>query len=138
MIDKENSILLSNIRYHKEYIFAFDSWSYKKILDIKLPILQEWATDWKLKFYVYVHPDMKIEEIMNRIYYLKDRKCLPYVMRDKSCWDSEKNPFYCDLAAWCNQPAFFKKNNFMDYVYKRQTYKRAILTKKIFESYNYT
>jgi hypothetical protein len=118
LVDAENSILLSKIKYFREYIFAFDDWNYKDLLESKLALLS-WRKDWQLKFFVYVHPDMTIYETVNRINWLKDHKCLPYIMRDISCWDSSEKNFYTDIAAWCNQPAFFKKMKFSEFISKR-------------------
>jgi hypothetical protein len=118
LLDKKNSELLSKLNYIKEYIFAFDDWSYVKIIKEKLELLR-WRKDWKLKFFVYCSPKMNIRNIINRINFLKDNKCLPYLMRDKLCWYDENKDFYIDLAAYCNQPNLFKKMDFKDFLMNR-------------------
>lgn len=118
LVNKENSEALSKLNYWKEYIFAFDDWKYKKILDKKLSLLH-WVKDWRLKFFVYIHPNMELQETILRIKYLKERKCLPYIMRDISCWYSQYHGFYVDLAAWCNQVHIFKTMNFEEFLNKR-------------------
>lgn len=118
LIDKENSDLLSELNYLHEYIFAFDSWQYRDKIEQALSLLS-WRKPWQLKFFVYIHPDMKLNDSINRIKWLKERECLPYIMRDISCWKAKYNRFYVDLAAWCNQPNLFKKMKFDEFLQKR-------------------
>ena len=133
LIDEENSVLLSKLRYYNERVFAFDDWKYKPILDKKIPILQKWAKEWRLKFFVYVHPDMPLKETVDRIQYLRERKCYPYIMRDISCYGSFYHNFYTDLAAWCNQPGFFKHKEFDEFVTLRCKETRAKTSIKLYE-----
>ena len=116
---------MSELNYLHEYIFAFDSIAYRKIIEEKL-LLLKWAKDWRLKFFVYVHPDMPIRETILRISFLKEHKCLPYVMRDISCWDSINNGFYIDICAYTNQVHLFKKMSFLEFLHKRHTSKNRI------------
>lgn len=120
LLDEENSILISKLNYMGEILFAFDDWAYLKIIECKLPLLS-WRKEWRIKFYVYCNPNMKLSNIVNRIEYLKNNKCLPYIMRDITCWKSENSPFYIDIAAWCNQPNLFKKMSFSEFLKKRHT-----------------
>ena len=120
LIDEENSILLSKMNYIGEYVFAFDNWSYKKIIEEKIKLLS-WRKEWQLKFFVYVHPSMDISETSKRVEWLRDHKCLPYIMRDISCWSDTRSNFYTDLAAYCNQPAFFKKKTFNEFLLQRHS-----------------
>ena len=121
LVDEENIELLSKLNYIGEYIFAFDNICYKGLIEQKLPMIRKYITkDWKLKFYIYVHPDMKIEDdVKFRIKWCKENKFLPYIMRDITCWNSKKKDLYTDLAAWCNQPSFFKKTTFEQFMKKR-------------------
>jgi hypothetical protein len=66
---------------------------------------------------------MPIGETVQRIIFLKDRKCLPYVMRDISCWESLDNEFYIDICAYTNQVHLFKKMSFSEFLFKRHTSK---------------
>lgn len=120
LIDNENSILLSKLNYMGEYIFAFDNWAYKDFLETKLQLLK-WRKDWQLKFFVYIHPDMPISETVNRIEWLRNNKCLPYIMRDIACWSSPNSDFYTDIASYCNQVAFFKKKPILDFLSQRHS-----------------
>ena len=132
LLNEENSILLSKLRYNKEYVFAFDDWKYKHILDKKIPILDKWRKSWKVKFFVYVHPKMPLLDTINRIHYLKDRKILPYIMRDLTCYEAEYKNFYTDLAAWCNQPRMFKTKTFQEFMIIRNLPDRAAESTKIY------
>jgi hypothetical protein len=118
IINQEISILLSKLNYYKEYIFAFDNIKYRNLIGDKLELLY-WRRDWQFKFFVYVHPNMKIEDTLERIRYLGSKKCLPYIMRDITCWNSEYKDFYTDIASWCNQPSLFKKMTFKTFLEKR-------------------
>jgi len=120
LVDAENSKLLSKLNYHGEYIFAFDSWKYRELIEDKLHLL-DWRKDWKFKFFVYIHPSMSVHETVSRVEWLRERKMLPYIMRDISCWESPLHFFYTDIAAWCNQVGFFKKMSFYDFLSKRHT-----------------
>lgn len=126
LIDNENSILLSKLNYMGEYIFAFDNIVYKKIIDEKL-LLLNWRKPYQFKFFVYVNPNMELSDTVKRIEFLKNKKILPYIMRDISCWDNKYNNFFIDIAAWCNQPSFFKKMNFEIFLQKRHKNKNRIL-----------
>ena len=125
LLDKENSVLLSKLNYIGEYIFAFDDWKYRNIIDKKLELML-WRKDWQLKFFIYVNPEMPIADTINRIKYLHDKKCLPYIMRDLTCWDSPNKDFYTDIASWCNQPQFFKKMTFGEFLNRRTKNKNRI------------
>jgi hypothetical protein len=118
LINESNSDLLSKLNYLGEYIFAFDDIKYEKIILDKLELLK-WRKDWQFKFFVYIHPKMKISDTVKRVESLKNNKCIPYIMRDLSCWESENSDFFVDLAAWCNQVNIFKKMSFDEYIVKR-------------------
>jgi hypothetical protein len=125
LINEENSILISKMNYLGDYLFAFDNWAYLPIIESKLELMK-WRKDYKFKFFLYCHPDMPISNIVNRINYLKEKKCLPYVMRHISCWDSQYSKFYIDIASWCNQPNLFRKMTFKEFLGKRHIDKSRI------------
>lgn len=129
LLDSENSVLLSKMNYFGEYIFAFDNWKYKVLIEEKMVFLS-WAKPYQLKFFVYVHPDMPLGETVKRIVWLKEKKCLPYIMRDISCWQSENSDFFVDLCAYCNQVHIFKKMKFAEFLEKRHKNKSRIAKSK--------
>jgi len=118
LVNNENSDLLSRMNYWGEYTFAFDDISYMEVIEKKMDILN-WRKDWQFRFFVYTHPNMSIDNIVRRIRWLRKNRCLPYVMRDISCWKSKHRNFYTDLASWCNQPNLFKKMDFDAFLDKR-------------------
>lgn len=124
LLTQENSQALSNIRHIGEYTFAFDNIASLPIIEEKIKLLA-WAKPWQLRFFVYVNPDMPLSDTVQRITWLRDKKCLPYVMRDIKCWDSPFHEFYVDLASWCNQPGIFKKLTFAEFLPKRHKGKNA-------------
>jgi hypothetical protein len=129
LINLENSSLLKNLNYLHDYIFAFDDIKFSDMIRDKLNLLS-WRKPFQLKFFVYVHPNMPLSDTVYRIEFLKKYQCLPYIMRDISCWKSEYCEFYIDLAAYCNQVNIFKKMTFMEFLNKRHTNSSRILSSK--------
>lgn len=130
LVTNANSLALSKLNYMGEYIFAFDDYKYRKFIETKLALLP-WMKDWGAKFYIYVHPDMPLSDTINRIEFLRERKLLPYIMRDISCWKSSNSDFYTDIAAYANQPAFFKKMDFDVFMKKRHPHNLNRVKKSI-------
>lgn len=120
LLTYENSQLLSQLNYIGEYVFAFDNYGYKKIIEEKLPLLS-WRKDWQVKLFVYVNPEMPISDTVKRIEWCRDHKILPYIMRDVRCFSDVLCDFYTDLASYCNQPGFFKNMQFDCFLNKRHT-----------------
>lgn len=128
LANDDNLKLLSQLKYLKsEYIFAFDDPKYQKILDKKIVLMKKYIPqDWRIKFYIYIHPSMSTELLIHRAEWCRRNRCLPYVMRDAECYKDEKKDFYTDYAAYCNQPSFFKKLTFKEFLEKRHTNKERI------------
>lgn len=121
LIDEENAELLSRLNYAGEYVFAFDDIKLKKIIEKKLEIVKRYiARDWGIKFFIYHNAvNMSLKETVFRTKWCKKNKCLPYLMRDINCYESENREFLVDLAAYCNQPGIFKKMNFDAFLDRR-------------------
>jgi len=121
LLTEENAKLLSELNYLGEYFFAFDNIKDTDIINNKFKIIKRYITkDWRIKFFLYAHPDMDIvNDILFRIRWCKINKVLPYLMRDINCWNSKNNNLYIDLAADCNQPSIFKKMTFEQFMQKR-------------------
>lgn len=126
LVNDENLEALSKLNYMGEYIFAFDEPKYQPLLEKKLILMKKYISKpWKLKFYIYYHPSMDLKQLFERVEWCRKNECLPYVMRDIACWDCEKQlkEFLIDYAAYCNQPAHFKKQTFHEFLsirYKNQ------------------
>lgn len=142
LIDDENAYLLSKLKYEGEYIFAFDDLKYEDIINEKLKILKKYIkSKYVIKFFIYCHPNHDIKnDIIYRIEWCKRNEVLPYLMRDISCWDSEYDYFYKDLATYCNQPKCFKNMTFIEFLYKyhylikRISKERLLTSKYIYET----
>jgi hypothetical protein len=120
LLTKEKAEQLAKLKYDGEYIFAFDQPKDKPIIERNLKnIWRPLIRDWKTKFFVLIGYDSTLEEDLDRVYFLRKNKCLPYIMRHSKCYNSENRPFYTDLASWCNQPGLFKYMSFREFLKKR-------------------
>lgn len=116
LINDKNMELLSKLNWMGNYIFAFDDPKYERMLEKKLKIMKKWVPKpWKFKFYIYYHPSMDLQQLFDRVSWCRRNECLPYVMRDRQCWDCEKKDFLTNFAAYCNQPSMFKKLTFAQF-----------------------
>lgn len=122
LVNDENLYLLSQLKYTSEYTFAFDDPSYKPLLNEKIGLMKKYIpTPWKIRFFVYYHPDMSLEGLIDRIEWCRKHECKPYMTRDIACWGGGeegrwKSDFLKDIASYCNQPQFFKKQSFEQYL----------------------
>jgi hypothetical protein len=129
LITEENSELLSELNYLGRYTFAFDDAKYISVIEKQMKLLS-WRKDWQVRFFCYVNPEMKIEDTLFRLEWMKENKCLPYVMRDISCWNSPKHHFYVSLASWANQIHLWQSMPFCDFVNKRYSQTKHIQRNK--------
>lgn len=121
LVNDENLEALSKMNYMGEYIFAFDEPKYLPLMERKLTLIKKYIPrPWKVKFYIYYHPSMKLRELFERVEWCRARECLPYVMRDAECWECDQRDFLIDYASYCNQPGFFKNMTFEEYLQKRR------------------
>ena len=120
LVNDENLDALSKLNYMGEYIFAFDEPKYQPLLEKKLALMKKYISKpWRLKFYIYYHPSMDLKQLFERVEWCRKHECLPYVMRDIACWDCENKNFLIDYTAYCNQPGFFKKTTFVQFLKAR-------------------
>ena len=135
LLDNENSKLLSELNYMGNYTFAFDDYSYLPSIEKKVDLLS-WRTPYQVRLFIYCHPDMILSNICKRVNWCKANKMLPYIMRHIDCWGSRYEEFYTDLAAFCNQPEFFKKLTFNQFLNKRhKDLKRVVEHSKLYEEH---
>ena len=121
MTDKKAE-LLSNVKYHGDFIFAFDHYrrddphEWKQVLDT-LKGIEIWkrhiGNKKTTKLYVIVGYDSQdvddIEGTFYRILKIMKFGCLPYIMRFEKYKDSEFKDLYIQIARWCNQPSFLRR-----------------------------
>lgn len=137
LMTDEKAELLASVKYHGDYIFAFDHYRMdvpkeRKEVEQTIRGLEIWRRHCKksTKLYVLVAYDsLDAEDIKGtffRIKKLMEFGCLPYIMRFE---DYKKSPFktlYTQLARWCNQPSFFKKMSFRQYCIRNEEYHQGI------------
>ncbi len=129
---KEMAEMLSKARYHGDYIFAFDNWRDKDIIERALKIWKHYNPKKGTKFYLFTgfRQDSEkqdlfykdIWELFQRIKVLMSYGCVGYVMRHEDYHNAPISNFYVQIARWCNQQAFYKKMSFWEYCYRNQTY----------------
>lgn len=127
LITIEKAQKMAKWKYDGDFIFAFDNIKDKDKIVEKLDILNNYIGKRRKKFYVFCGFDRDakydnefwerdIEELLERIYILKSKNALPYVMRHENYTNSPYKWIYIQLAAWANQPLLFKTFDFITFV----------------------
>jgi len=137
LLTPEKAKLLASLNYDGEFIFAFDNPKDIEIIKRQLEIWKPFVKNWQTKFYVLVGFNSTLKEDLGRVHFLRENKCLPYIMRHTNCYTSKDRPFYTDLASWCNQPGLFKNMSFKEFIGKRHaTHERLMETMRIVRGNN--
>ena len=128
---EEMAKMLSQCKYHGDYIFAFDNWSDRDKIEKALKIWKKYNSK-ETKFYLFCGfkltpgDDAKlyqdIWEIFARIRILMQYGCLGYIMRHEDYHNHDLSNIYVQIARWCNQPQFYKKMSFWEFCYRNQTF----------------
>ena len=137
---EEIAKMLSQCKYHGDFIFAFDNWQDREKIIKALKIWRKYNPNKGTKFYLFcgyrMTPD-NIERfyediclIFKRIEILMKFGCVGYVMRHEDYHNSPLPNLYVQIARWCNQQAFYKKMSFWEFVYRNQSFWEET-TKKI-------
>ena len=123
---------LSSANYHGDFIFAFDNWFDRRLIEKALKIWKFYCPKKETKFYLFCGfqqtstDDKKfqldIAEIFMRICVLMRYGCLGYIMRHEDYKQAPMSNMYVQIARWCNQPGFYRNLSFWEYCYKNQTY----------------
>ena len=129
---EEMARLLSEAHYHGDYIFAFDNWRDRPIIEKALKVWKRHNPSRPTKFYLFCGFKQRqdradrfytdIWELFQRIKILMQYGCIGYVMRHEDYHNAPIANFYVQMARWCNQPAFYKKMSFWQYCYRNQSY----------------
>ena len=127
LVNDKNLELLSKLNYMGDYIFAFDDPKYESLLNKKIVLMKKYIpSPWRLKFYIYFADGMDISLLIKRVEWCRANECKPYMMRDANTWGAEHEKFYIDYASYCNQPNFFKKVSFKEYLTIRHTNSKGV------------
>lgn len=123
---------LAKANYHGDFIFAFDNWFDRKIIEESLKIWKYYCPKKETKFYLFcgfeqTPTDKKkfqkdIAELFMRICVLMRHGCLGYIMRHEDYKQAPQPNIYVQIARWCNQPGFYRNLSFWQFCYKNQTY----------------
>ena len=135
-------------KYDGDFIFAFDNIEDKDIIEKKLQRIFELYPTTKKHFKFYVlcgydrnekwdesFWDQDIKDTFERIRILSKYSALPYIMRYEKCYSSNFSGVYSTLAAWCNQPSFFKKLSYRDFCRCKAMGTKYSKYKRDFDSY---
>lgn len=129
---EEMAQMLSKTRYHGDFIFAFDNWRDRPLIEQALKVWKHYNPDKGTKFYLFCgfkQSEKKYEkfykdiwEIFQRIKVLMSYGCVGYLMRHEDYHHAPIPNIYIQIARWCNQQAFYKKMSFWEFTYRNQTY----------------
>lgn len=118
---------LSEAKYYGDYIFAFDHIEDKELITKKLTLWRKYNTK-STKLYVltgyYTQDENDIKNTFERIKVIMRFGCLPYIMRYEEYKNSRFKSMYIQIARWCNQPSFIKKQSFRQYCEDNERYHR--------------
>lgn len=136
LMTDEKAELLSRVKYHGDFIFAFDHYRLdiakeKKEVEQTIRGLSVWRSHClkSTKLYVLVGYDGQgaedIKGTFFRIKILMEYGCLPYIMRFEESYNAIPlyKDMYTQIARWCNQPSFFKKKSFREYCIANEEYR---------------
>lgn len=133
VLDEERAKALSKSRYHGDFIFAFDQWKQHNLIERKLKIWKRYCKK-TTKFYLFCGYELTKEDdeklfedvyyLFRRIHILMSYGCLGYVMRHADYENHRLGNIYTQIARWCNQPQFYKKMSFEEYVLRNQSYQQ--------------
>lgn len=123
---------LASANYHGDFIFAFDNWFDRKLIEKALKIWKYYCPKKETKFYLFCgfqqtptsekKFQLDIAEIFMRICVLMRYGCLGYIMRHEDYKKAPISNIYVQIARWCNQPGFYRNLSFWQFCYKNQTY----------------
>ncbi len=118
LITDEKACRLSKTKYKGEFIFAFDFYKEKDLIEKKLKLWKKYNSKIAKLYVLCAYESQDVTDIVSvfkRIKILMKHHCLPYIMRYDLYKESKYKGMYINLARWCNQPSFFKKKSFREY-----------------------
>lgn len=124
--------MLAKSKYHGDFIFAFDNWKDRELIERALKIWKHYNPKKGTKFYLFCGFKQSKEkkelfykdiwELFQRIKILMSYGCVGYVMRHEDYHNAPISNLYIQIARWCNQQAFYKKMSFWEFAYRNQSY----------------
>ena len=137
LLDEARAELLFSSKYDGDFIFAFDEVADAPLVEDKIKLINRYLNlkSTRVKFYVLCGFDRRgrydddfwhrdIQSVLARANLLKKYYCLPYIMRHKNYQNSPLRSTYIRLAEWGNQPAFFLKKSFDEYMTYQAEYRK--------------
>lgn len=109
--------------------FALDHVNLIGKFDEKLTILRKYMPKTAFFVYVYVCKDYSWEDTMQRLEYLKEKGCRPYLMRDENV---NKDKSYIKLARWVNQQHLFVGKTWQQFLEYEKTYGKVTQIETLF------
>jgi hypothetical protein len=137
LVNEENAAALARLNYINEYVFAFDDLRLERqvargLATFRRHVPRKWAT----KFFVYHDAEtMDPAETIYRVFWLKAREALPYVMRNSNYLTSPDRELLVDFTAWANQPHHFKNQSFSKYMVRTRYYMNLKRVKRVLDAY---
>ncbi len=129
---EEMAKMLSKSKYYGDFIFAFDNWRDRIIIEKALKIWKRYNPKKGTKFYLLCGFKQKkndresfyrdIWELFQRIRILMQYGCTVYIMRHQDYHNAPLSNLYIQIARWCNQVKFYKKMSFWEFSYRNQSY----------------
>lgn len=116
-IEDEQAELLAQVRFqstkfnHRYLTFAWDSYNDKKRIIAGIDRCEKYGiAPIQMQFFVLIGFATTPEQDLERVTYLRDRGCMPYVMPYK-----RDDPYQAKFARWVNHRAIFKTVEWKDY-----------------------
>ena len=132
LMTPEKAERLGRSKWYGDFIFAFDNWEDRSIIEKNLKVWKKYNPKKGTKFYLFCgfkltkNSDKKllkdIKEIFYRIRILMQYGCVGYVMRHQDYLNHPLSNIYVQIARWCNQQQFYKKMSFWEFIYRNQSY----------------
>lgn len=128
MTDEKCDYLFNKVKWYGTMYFAFDNIKDENLIINRLQMIRR-HTNKVVHFYTFTgfnhdkpnyydtefyHKDM--HDLFERIKILMSYGCCPYIMKYKDYVNSPYKGVYITVARWCNQPSFFKKKSFREFV----------------------
>ena len=132
LMTEEKAQLLSKANYHGDMLFAFDQWKDREVIQEKLKLWKYYYHKKPTKLYLFCGYELtkdSDDKLYEDVYYLFQRikilmqyGCLGYVMRHQDYKNHPLSNIYVQIARWCNQPQFYKKMSFKEFIDRNQYY----------------